>query len=1018
MEEKSMKNLLRVLLGLLLAIGLSSYLSAQGTLTGVVHGKVTDSVNNPIQGCTVYFEGPSLQGQMTFITTETGLYRFSAVPPGQNYQLIFEIPGFKTIIRQGLAVSIGKTTAISINLETSADPEEVTIAGESLPIDAKSSKTAVNYPKSYIYNIPLSRDLYDVLNSIPGSVSEDVNYRRTSNIAGGSVRGNQYSVDGLIFNDPEVMYPMTAINIDVYEEVEMGLFGHSAEVGIADGGFINIVTKSGSNEFHGGGSVEYYNKGLVEDLLSEEDMDAIGLDAPSGLNSWRDFSLSIGGPILSDTAWFFANGRFFKWTQDFNHIIYDETLSAGQRIYTLDEVPHKESNIFGKLTIQPTPDIRFLATYNLSMVNEDYFTINFNSNDDITATSKWDGEIGHALSGQLYWILSQDLFVDIRMGYIRRYFPLRYSEDADPNLPRYYDEYYDIFKNNPPFQETSLRSRLNPSVTVTFFRDNLLGAAHEIKFGAEYEAVDAAWDWWRENPFMIHYYKGGPSDPTSTQPNRYRIFAFNSGPREESSVQKNQMRRLGAFFQDSITIAERLTLNLGLRFDTSRGSFPVQKHAASADLYLLLAQLGGSAYSSYSLPAMKALDWTHFSPRIGFAYNLFNDGTTIIKGSWSRYNESLMIQYFSQINPLSPDTGWWYWYDDNENQITEISYDRFSIPQYLPLDPLAYEIEKEMDTDATAPYTDEFTLGVERELGHDFSITMLGIFKHKKDIFDNVNDFGLGKDEAWKGYSQDSDLWKRFDYTDPGEDGQWNTEDDTSGYLYGERAGTPDYHEYFMNIEGGFRKYMALQLILQKRMSHGWQLLASLAWSKTWGNIGGAYDSSGGAAGAFDTPNSYLYNDGRLDYDRPLVFKIQSTVILPFDIFLSSYFSHRSGSPWRRTVTVYLPEDDADFRFPGEEYTVPSELNGTRRTSSLTTLDIRLEKRIRVGDGFSIGGYVDILNALGSSGYGISANPGGYIDYNDLDSQGRPSFERYSTFGDVTGAYGKRIFKFSLRFMF
>ena len=76
MEEKSMKNLSRVLLGLLLAIGLSSYLSAQGTLTGVVHGKVTDSVNNPIQGCTVYFEGPSLQGQMTFITTETGLYRF------------------------------------------------------------------------------------------------------------------------------------------------------------------------------------------------------------------------------------------------------------------------------------------------------------------------------------------------------------------------------------------------------------------------------------------------------------------------------------------------------------------------------------------------------------------------------------------------------------------------------------------------------------------------------------------------------------------------------------------------------------------------------------------------------------------------------------------------------------------------------------------------------------------------------------------------------------------------------
>lgn len=1009
---------MRVLLGLLLVFGLSTYLTAQGTLTGSIDGLVTDSENNPLQGCTVYLEGANLPGQMTFVTTESGAYRFPALPPGEDYQLIFEIPGYKTVIRGGLRVRTGKILTLAIALEESPDIGEVIIDAASPTLDIKNSKTSLDYSKSFISNIPMSRDLYDVLNSIPGSVSEGDNFRRTSHISGGSVRGNQYMIDGLVINDPEDMFPLTAVNIDVYEEIEMGLFGHQADVGIADGGFINIITKSGGNKFHGGGSLEFFGEKMVEDLLAEEDKEVAGLEGPSGLKNWNDFSFSLGGPILPDAAWFFISGRYFRWTQDFNHLDYDDTLAAGEKIFTLDETLHREAGIFGKLTVQPTSDIRVHVTYNLSLIGEDYAASRFNLSDDITATSKLEGEIGHAITGQLYWILSQDLFVDARAGFVQRSLPLLYSEDVDPVVPRLYDSYYDVYRNNPAYQEIYLRNRLNPSVTVTHYRDNLLGAAHELKFGVEYEGVEASWNFWRENPYMIEYFKGGPSAATSSEPNRYHIYAYTSGPLDESSVQKNQMRRFGTFLQDIITLADRLTLNLGLRFDWSNGSFPAQRHNKSSDPLTLLAPLGESAFSSYSLPSLKGLSWAHFSPRIGFVYNLFNDNKTILKGTWSRYNEYLMIRYISQVNPLSPYTGMWYWYDTNENRILELADDRFSIAQSQPPNPEDFALEKEMDVDATAPYTDEFSLGIEKELGKDFSVSVLGVFKHKKDIFENVNDFGLGKDEGWKGYSQDSDLWKRFEYRDPGDDGQWDTGDDLSGVLFAEREGTPDRHDYFMNIEEGFRKYMALHLSLQKRMSNNWQLFASLVWSKTWGNVGGSYVSSDGASDAFDTPNSYLFSVGRLDYDRPLVIKIQSTVILPLDFFLSGYFNHSSGSPWRRTVTVFLPEDDADFRYPGEAYTVPTEENGSRRTPSVTTLDIRLEKKFRLSEGFSIGGYIDVLNALGSSGYSISTNPGGYLDYNNLDSQGRPGFERYSSFVKFSDAFGRRTFKLSLRFIF
>jgi len=1008
------KKITKVLLVLCLVAGLSAYLGAQGKLTGSLTGKVTDSENNPLPGCAVKVTGPALQGEMSFITTESGTFRFPALPPGEDYECLIEMPGFKKHHRTGLKISVGKSTAISVSMEMSTLEEEVTVVGVSPTVDVKKSKTAVTYSKNFIYNIPMNRDLYDVLNSMPGSVSEGVSYRRTSYVAGGTVRGNQYSVDGVAINDPVVMYPMTNINIDVYEEVEMGLFGHSADVGIADGGFINIVTKSGGNNFSGGGTAEYYNQDMQMSLLSEEDLEAVGLTKPTGWNSWQDFSLYLGGPIIRDRVWFFANGRFFNWKRDFNHVIWNDTIAAGERVYTLDAAPHDEYNIFGKLTFQLASNLRLMTTYNFTTITEDFYTNRIGNNLDVTATTKWDGETGHTTSGQLNWTVNQNLFVDARIGYISRFFPIPYSDYAISDAPRDYDRYWGIYRNNPRFEETYLRKRFNPSVQATMFLDNVLGGNHEWKFGVEFEGTSGNWDWWRQNPFLIYYYDGDIYSYTSSSyDNRGRINSYICGTEEGSSVQENTMRRWVDYVQDSWTLAERLTLNLGLRFDTSKGSFPEQFKAQSADPYGLLATLGDSPFSEYSLPAMDVLSWTHFSPRIGFSYDPFGDGRTSIKGSWSRYNEYLMIQYYSLANPNYPNTGSWYWFDDNYNGQIDMQ-DSFQ-NRYMPPDPFTFQIENEVNTDATAPYTDEFTLGVERELARDFSAGVTFIYKHKQNIFEDVNDYGFGADGAEQGYTIDSPYWERFDFNDPGDDGEFGTADDTQSYCYAELATAPDIHYWLTNVDGSYRKYTALQFIANKRMSNRWQMMASLVWSKAWGNIGGSYGSSYGASGGFDTPNAFVFSDGRLDYDRPLNIKIQSTVILPYDFVLSGYFNHRTGSPWARTVDVYIP-DDSRFKYPGDNYNVRTEEIGSRRNAPVTTLDLRLEKQFRIGETMRVGGYIDVLNALGRSGFDITGNPGGYVYYND--DPNNPTFERYSTYGDISGAYGNRVVKLSLRFSF
>jgi hypothetical protein len=908
-------------------------------------------------------------------------------------------------------------------MEMSSLEEEVTVIGESPTVDVKVSKTAVNYSKSYIYNIPMSRDLYDVLNSMPGSVSENVSYRRTSYMAGGTVRGNQYSIDGVTINDPVVMYPMTNVNVDVYEEVEMGMFGHTADVGLADGGYVNIVTKSGGNMFHGGGTVEYYNEDMQKSLISEDDLKAVGLTKPTGWNKWQDYSLFLGGPIIKDRVWFFANARRFNWARDFNHRVWDATINAGNQVYTLDEAPHKESNIFGKLTFQLAPNIRFLASYNLTMITEDFYTNRIGSNLDITSTSTWDNETGHTISSQLNWVLSQNLFFDIRMGYIRRSFPLPYSAHALPNEMRNYDRYWNIWRNNPRFQEIYLRNRINPSVTATYFLDNALGGSHEWKFGVEYEWTDGNWNWWRENPFISYWFDGSIySYPTSSNPNRGRLYSYISGPSDGSSVQENAMKRWGAFIQDSWTIVDRLTLNLGVRFDTSHGYFPEQYKAATPDPYGILHDIlapGDSPFSEYTLAPIDVLRWTHFSPRVGFAYDLFGNGKTSIKGSWSRYNEYLMIQYFSVANPNYPNTGSWYWIDENWNSQYDSS-DSYSM-RYMPPDPFDFNVEELVNTDATAPYTDEFALGIESEVGKDFSVGVTFVYKHKQNIFEDVNDYAFGNEDAWKGYAPNTPYWERFDFLDPGDDGEFNTDDDQQSYVYLELADSPDTHLYSTNVEGAYRKYWALQFVFNKRMSNNWQLLASYVYSKAWGNIGGAYGASWGASGAFDSPNTWVFTDGRLDYDRPHNMKIQSTVILPLDFIISGYFNHRSGTPWARTITFTVP-DNPKYKYPAsDEYTgIQTELVGKRRTSPTTTFDLRVEKRFSIGEAFTIGAYLDIINLMGRSGFLMGnnngfANPGGYVDYSDPNN---PTFERFGSYGDIANAYGTRVFKVSLRFTF
>ncbi len=1023
------KSLLKVLLILCLSIGFATTVFAQiGRQTGSIRGTVTDAEGNILPGVTVSVASEALMQKQTYVTTETGSFRFPALPPG-HFTVTFEMPGFKTVTREEVIVRVGMTITINIAMEVTALEEAITVTAASPVVDVEQTKIAVIMDKELLKNIPMARDLYDIVNAAPGAVTESQTYRRTSSIHGGTVRGNTYAFDGVNMNDPVVMYPLTNINFDVMDEVEMVTAGHPAEVGYTDGGYINVVTRSGGNMLSGGAVVYYTNEDFAQQLWGDEQLSALGVVKPSVDKSWLDGSVTIGGPILADRLWFFTNLRYIKQEMSTNFIPvqlnftqYSGWLGRDYltRSFGAYDWTHEEKMGFIKLTAQLTSKIKVMGMFNYVDRYRPMYE-EMGSRTIFQATRVWDHEKDYTGNGVLSYILDQNTFIDVRFGYVHRWFPIPMQEEAKA-LPLIYNSgalYGNI--TTARFNETYLRKRLQVGAYLNRFQDNFLGGNHEIKAGVEFEDAYGDWDWWRADNLYIYWYQ---DDPYYWGGNVMDVGFYICSDAEGKSKIQDKARRIGAYIQDSATFGERLTINAGLRFDRSWGFKPaVSKGPGGNPLSVwvgenvLLPEFGVNPFGAMDSAEWKdIMVWNSLSPRIGLTFDVFGDGRTALKASFARYTEYLMLQYFSTLHPFYPRSFWFQTTDNNGDGWPDTG-DTYSFYGTSPMVMDPEYSKKQIDPDTTSPINDEFTVGIWHELFKNFSLGVNFLYKYKKNIVENVlNDPETGT----KWYTAEmSNWWVPYTTVVPGIDDY----EDSEVTLYLPRSDHPDFFYLFTNVPELKRKYWALELIFNKRMADGWQLSGSIVYSEMTGNIGGMYGESWGWSGAGNNANYFVNRDGKLDFDRPLQIKLMGTAQLPLRIFLSAYYRHASGSPW---------EVDANIRVNGSwmtangldrtyySWTVLTEALGSRRNRSEDYLDIRLEKEFRLGDFGRLGAYIDALNVLGWSTTNVGRDPISrwYPDPNDPMNPNAGSYTQPSTYKTISSVEGVRTIKFSIRFSF
>ncbi|MDH5384051.1 MAG: TonB-dependent receptor [Candidatus Aminicenantes bacterium] len=1013
----------KIFLVVLLCLALVSSLNAQATTreASTIRGVVTDNEGVPLPGVTVTVTGPALMGSRSGVTNDQGAFRIPLLPVG-TYTLTAELTGFQTLRRENIEVRLATTVTLNFELNPATIEEEVTVTAASPLVDIKASSVAKYFTFDLLQNLPIGRDLGTIVTMAPGVVA-------ANQIKGGTASNTTYHVDGLYANDPDNAQLGVNIDFNIMEEVEVATGGMPAEVAIASGGFINAVTRSGGNDFSGLFQVIYDNEDFSTVVVPEDQLTSMGLGKPNVNIFNYDLSGGFGGPIIKDKLWFYVNGRYGKDERRSGFVPWTSPLGM-----SYDEYNQETWNWggFGKFTFQLSKKLRFAVNGN---ARENFRNTRasglFTPFDCHYHDDPWGN---YSAFGVATWLIDENTFLEARGGWLEVSAMLTIvNTEEKSNTEINYDNYTGYyFGTGYRINEWIGRPSTQASLHLTRFQDNLLGGDHEFKAGLELNTVACNWSNWKSNPLGIDWYDGSPYywrgvydlDEPHPDYGDGSIWLFVAGQSRETGMAKSAGIRYSLYAQDSWTIGNRLTINIGFRYDSTKGWIPdLYKDRSGGIAYsvgeaTLKTQYGMNPFDEIRQEGVDPfVKWALITPRLGVTYDLFGDGKTALKLHIGRYSDWLYASFIVSYNPLRLSSYSFNWWDDNGNGYPDdAGVDHYELS--WGRSPLVMQREywsRLADKDLKATYDDQISIGIDHELFPDFKVGVSYLYKKRNNIIDDaLIDFDTG--ELW--YSPDSGYWVPFTTTVPAID-QFEA---ATVNMYFLKKGAPEMLEILTNIPEAYRKYSGVDITFDKRFAKGWQLGGSVTISKTWGNIAGGYGNIWGYEGAGSSANWFVNQEGRQSDDRPLVIKLYGTFNLPYGILTSFYYQYYLGTPWQRAVSVYAPGDWADAnnidRVRAPYYYVNVETLGSRRYYARSNLDFRLEKSFGLGRYGKFGVYLDVFNLLGNSYVNVSQNPGGQwrpVDNNSAEGSYRASgsYKRITSITQLS-----RTFQLSLRYTF
>src|SRR5690242_2527194 len=323
-----------VLVTLIVGLGLipgSGY--AQVAITGKIAGVVTDASGAAVPSATVTVKSTALMAERSTATGADGAYLFDLLPPG-TYEVTVTSKGFKGFNETGIVLTAGFTATINAKLQVGEVTDVVKVEGEPV-VDLQNNQTATTFDQNLLQDIPSGRDPWSTVAQMPGVTSStfDVagnnSYQQSAMQVHGSTQAEQiYSYNGLDLNWPGANggYTQFYTNHDSFDEFQVVADNAPASVPIG-GVYMNMVTKSGSNELHGQAAA-YYLTAATQAGVKQPLFQGNPVATGSPFNMTRDTSARLGGPILRDKWWLYGDYRRY----DLNQRILAVTDQAGNPV--------------------------------------------------------------------------------------------------------------------------------------------------------------------------------------------------------------------------------------------------------------------------------------------------------------------------------------------------------------------------------------------------------------------------------------------------------------------------------------------------------------------------------------------------------------------------------------------------------------------------------------------------------------------------------------------------------------
>jgi hypothetical protein len=998
---------------------------ASGPTAGL-KGRVLDDKGAPILGAYLYVNSREALGLANFITPKSGRYNIVGLTPG-TFKVVIEAPGFKTLTVDGIVLHSGMTVTADFRMQPT-EIEEEAVAGRPGPgLDRDSAQALAVIDRDLVARLPLARDFSAVLGLVPGLLFEIDSPGLPVSIQGSPAFANVLVQDGVIASHPIDAKQMGRINIDLIDEVVVETAAHDAAAGPAQGAYINVVSRPGSAAPEADLFYGLSGKGLVDSLWTEDELAEMAGAAPTTLRREHDLSFSLGGPVLEDMAWFYGNLRFK--TQGSRAPFRYWTDPLGVRHFVYDYAGRDLAGMF-KLSMSVAEKVKGVIEFGWAGVREPVYGQDVALLRPESATRELAGQgVFYARAGGSY-ILDQAMRVDLAVGYMKDHRTL-FLNDLGIDKPQYLDLITGRSWGSGPLndRETAVRTRVGASITR--YQDSLLGMSHQLSAGGEYETTTAKTGTWKADNLIQYYADGSPytygttTSPSSGDEVGWGLVGFYIAPRAEGNMSlQRELKRIGAYAQDTMKLFGRVSLSAGLRFDRSEARFAAATKGPSGNpLSITLGNslidplMGYNPYNAISLFAWdKSVVWNSLSPRFGLVFDILGSGWTLFKASWSRMPEYLGLGYSENLAQFSPRAAHSFFWFDEDADGEPGGDDLYSLLSY---DFRVYKTEfyrQAVDPDLKPPVIEEWTVGLEQQIARDFTLAARLIERRHANVIGHTL-YDPSTQVSWARLEESPEgWWIPFPTVVPGGDGY----EDVAATVYVPAVTAPDFFERIENVPELEARYRSLELSVRKRMSHNWQLFGSLAWNRATGTTSLASPWSAGYQAVLLTPNSFINVSAadRLLQDRPLVARLAGTVRFRGNVYASFFLKAQSGAPWGRTVTIVPPTDWAEEN--GAKFmpvAIYLESPGARRFGSWKNLDVRLEKEFLKSGRRRFGLSVDVLNLLGDKYRTLDLNDGGTWR---PDAEGASTGTRTlsGTYNTYTPHWGTRIVRFNLNLGF